>query len=381
MSSNRRGKRPSKETVMKLWVAAGGRCQFEGCNKRLYCDDLTWEEFNGSNVAHITAASPDGPRGNEKSGVMSDKLENLMLLCPTHHKEIDSVIERFGEEYLKEMKKTQEQKVQELLEGMNYPETENVILESLVKASQKVSVDHKQTADAVRSIKKRPASICPTILSINSYGDYSSKEYWNMLVQRMSEDFEVQVERRFKSYPTLSAAVFPIAPIPLVVKLGELFGDKRCVDVFQKSRTPDTWIWQSEEMTNSFYVNKIINQEGECSEVAIIISLTAEITVERVLPICNFGIIYQISATKKDVDSIKSCKDLKAFWKSFQSVCNQIKNDDLLKQAAVFPAIPVSAAFEIGRRHMPGVHPTLQIYDDCNGFFHALDIGGNEYYE
>ena len=80
MSSKSRGKRPSKETVMKLWVAAGGRCQFEGCNKRLYCDDLTWEEFNRSNVSHIIASSPDGPRGSEDSGIMSDKFENLMLL-------------------------------------------------------------------------------------------------------------------------------------------------------------------------------------------------------------------------------------------------------------------------------------------------------------
>ena len=378
MSSNTRGKRPSRETVMKLILASGGRCQFEGCNKRLYCDDLTWEEFNGSNVAHIIASSPDGPRGNENSATMSDKLENLMLLCPTHHKEIDSVEEKFGEDYLKEMKKRQEQNVQELLEGMNYSETEIVILESPIKGSQKVTVDHKQAADAVRSIKKKPASFCPIVLSIYGYGNYASKEYWNILTQNLVDDFDAQVERRFKSYPTLSAAVFPIAPIPLVAKIGELFGDKRCVDVFQKSRIPDTWIWQSEESTNSFYVNKIINKEGDCGKAAIIMSLTAEISVERVIPVCNFGIIYQISSAKHTTDSIESLEDLKEFWQAFQSVCDQIVNDDQLKQAAVFPAVPVSAAFEIGRRHMPGVHPTLQLYDDCNGFFHALDIGGNK---
>ena len=378
MASNSRGKRPNRETVMKLWLAAGGRCQFEGCNKRLYCDDLTWEEFNGSNIAHIIASSPDGPRGNAKSNVMSDNIENLMLLCPMHHKEIDSVIEKFGEEYLKEMKKTQEQKVQELLEGMNYPETEIVILESPIKGFQKVAVDHKQTAEAVRSIKKKPASICPLVLSVNSCGSYSSKEYWNILTRNLVDDFEAQVERRLKSYPTLSAAVFPIAPIPLVAKLGELFGDKRCIDVFQKHRTPNTWIWQSVESTNSFNVNKKINKEGDCGKAAIIMSLTAEISVERVIPVCNFGIIYQISSAKHTTDSIESLEDLKEFWQAFQSVCDQIVNDDQLKQAAVFPAVPVSAAFEIGRRHMPGVHPTLQLYDDCNGFFHALDIGGNK---
>jgi len=67
------------------------------------------------------------------------------------------------------MKGLQEQKVQELLEGMNYPETEIVILESPIKGEQTVKVDHKQTADAVRSIKKKPATICPLVLSVKSY--------------------------------------------------------------------------------------------------------------------------------------------------------------------------------------------------------------------
>ena len=46
-------------------------------------------------------------------------------------------------------------------------------------------------------------------------------------------------------------------------------------------------------------------------------------------------------------------------------------------EVAVFPAVPVSAAFEIGRRHMPAVHPILHIYDDYDGFFEALTIGGH----
>ena len=38
--------------------------------------------------------------------------------------------------------------------------------------------------------------------------------------------------------------------------------------------------------------------------------------------------------------------------------------------------MPVSAAFELGRRHMPAVHPILEIYDDDDGFFKTLEIGG-----
>lgn len=130
-----RGNNPTRETIAKLWLAAGGRCQFEGCNANLFRDDLTWKEFNGANVAHIIASSPNGPRGSEQSLQLSDKLDNLMLLCPKHHKEIDTFVDDYPVTKLKEMKQLQEQKVRQLLEGMNYPDVEILILESPIKGT------------------------------------------------------------------------------------------------------------------------------------------------------------------------------------------------------------------------------------------------------
>ena len=77
--ANKRGKSPSKITLMKLWAISGGRCQFAGCNRRLYKDDLTWDEFNNSNIAHIVAASPDGPRGSELSHELSDRESDALM--------------------------------------------------------------------------------------------------------------------------------------------------------------------------------------------------------------------------------------------------------------------------------------------------------------
>ena len=77
------------------------------------------------------------------------------------------------------------------------------------------------------------------------------------------------------------------------------------------------------------------------------------------------------------VDSIKSREDLSAFWHKYQSVCDEAKNTDKADEICVFPAIPVSAAFEVGHRYMPGVYPKLRIFDDNNGFFETLTIGVN----
>ena len=70
---------------LRLWVAAGGRCQCPGCNDPLYRDDLTLAEMNRSNVAHIIAEKPGGPRGDEVlSAQLAGEFSNLMLLCYDH---------------------------------------------------------------------------------------------------------------------------------------------------------------------------------------------------------------------------------------------------------------------------------------------------------
>ena len=41
-------------------------------------------------VAHIVADTPTGPRGDvERSALLSDDVNNLMLLCYVHHKLVD----------------------------------------------------------------------------------------------------------------------------------------------------------------------------------------------------------------------------------------------------------------------------------------------------
>lgn len=376
MSKMKRGKNPSRATVCKLWLMAGGRCQFPGCNHNLMQDTITWQQINVANVAHIVASSPDGPRGSEESYDLSDKLENLMLLCLPHHKVVDEDVTEYTVERLKEIKRLQEQKVQELLEGMNYPESEIVVLESPIKGEINVHVDKMQAVAALRSIHKKPASAYPQIIQIRGCGDYSTEQYWDMAVAQLMSEVR-ELNNRFRYVPELMLSVFPLAPIPLISKLGELLGDKRGVDIFQKTREPDTWNWISEELTNSFEVSRQVRPEStNKDEIAIILSLTADVAEKRVLDVVDAAVIYQIRAERIGVDCISSTEDLKEFWQQYQTVCDCIKNKDHCNKASVFPAIPVSAAFEIGRRHMPGAHPELDIYEECHGFFKAVTIGG-----
>ena len=86
-----RNKAPSENTVRMLCSKSAGICEFEGCNKRLFFDGVTLSKFNNAYVAHIIASSAKGPRGDKTlSPLLSDKLENLMLMCADHHKLIDN---------------------------------------------------------------------------------------------------------------------------------------------------------------------------------------------------------------------------------------------------------------------------------------------------
>jgi hypothetical protein len=94
-----------EKTKILLAVAAGGRCEFAGCNEYLFEHPLTLRDGNFSEHAHIVAFSEDGPRGRDGARPNDiHNVANLMLLCQRDHKFIDDnpddefsreVLERF----------------------------------------------------------------------------------------------------------------------------------------------------------------------------------------------------------------------------------------------------------------------------------------------
>lgn len=100
---------------LKLWVKSAGRCQFKGCNKPVWRNELTLSEANFADVAHIIGSSKKGPRGNEDSDKLQTDYENLMLLCKNCHKEIDFFEERYGVELLRDMKKIMKKELRHTL--------------------------------------------------------------------------------------------------------------------------------------------------------------------------------------------------------------------------------------------------------------------------
>ncbi|WP_397596622.1 HNH endonuclease signature motif containing protein [Silanimonas sp.] len=70
-----------------LWGLAAGRCAFPECGQECISFIDSEKSTIIGEMAHIIAKRPDGPRGDGSGG--NDTYENLILLCPNHHTEID----------------------------------------------------------------------------------------------------------------------------------------------------------------------------------------------------------------------------------------------------------------------------------------------------
>ena len=98
-----------------LWARAAGQCQYSGCNKSLIGDLISGaEDKNFGFVAHIVADTATGPRGDAvRSPLLSDDVNNLMLLCYVHHKLIDvDAVAEHPESRLLAMKASHETRIE-----------------------------------------------------------------------------------------------------------------------------------------------------------------------------------------------------------------------------------------------------------------------------
>jgi len=94
-----------------LWAKSGGLCAFPGCHQELICK--TTKDIIG-HACHIIAHSPNGPRGN--ANATEDEINsesNLILLCPTHHRIIDTDVKTYTAHKLTEMKTLHELNIYE----------------------------------------------------------------------------------------------------------------------------------------------------------------------------------------------------------------------------------------------------------------------------
>ena len=97
---------PEREAIKKLFAFSKNVCAFPECNNTIV--DYEYKTVIGE-ICHIKGRSPGSARYDpEQPDNERNAFENLILLCPKHHKIIDSNPEKFTVEVLQRMKEEHE---------------------------------------------------------------------------------------------------------------------------------------------------------------------------------------------------------------------------------------------------------------------------------
>lgn len=102
----------SDKSIKLLWSNAAGRCSFPRCDKRLSVEQTAdTAPYTLGEMAHIKGKNPGSNRyDSTQNDDQRDLYQNLILLCPNHHTEIDKPENesKFSVQWLIDAKSSQE---------------------------------------------------------------------------------------------------------------------------------------------------------------------------------------------------------------------------------------------------------------------------------
>lgn len=360
-----RGLSPSKTTEILLWSGAGGRCQM--CNKPLG-EHLQLRRSSGKFglVAHIVASDPNGKRGCPvRSPQLAASLSNLMLLCYECHKEIDGeeTWHLYTEDKLQKIKQGQELWVNSVLSvGRSTPT--HIVTYGTIIGPNEVGISVDECARAI-SAPKTIASGQPIRLEMQGRRRRDDDEgYWKTEVAHLRDAFNEEIRGRLDRGTLHHASVFALAPMPLLIELGALLSDITPADVFQRHREPTQWAWACDGPHLSLTVTQPDNVVP-APLAKLKLEISAGISDERVRSVGQFDApIWSVKAENPHNDILRYPSDLAILRSIFRHTIDAIASAHGPNvRIAVFPAIPVACAVELGRIWQPKAHPPLEIYD------------------
>ena len=119
MACSRGAASPDLHTQRRLFAASAGYCQNPACSNQLFID-LAGTSFQVAEMAHVFAASDEGPRPRpdltpEERGAF----ENLIVLCSNCHTAIDKAPEAFPDRMILAWKREHANKLQAAFGAVN----------------------------------------------------------------------------------------------------------------------------------------------------------------------------------------------------------------------------------------------------------------------
>lgn len=367
---------PTKVKI-QLWMLAGGRCQYEGCNEPLWKDLLSQKRINKAYIAHIIADEPEGPRGDKiLSPKLAKDISNLMLMCDTHHRMIDvEAVNEHPVDLLQKMKIEHEDRI-EILTSI-HPNRKSEVLVYRANVGKVTSmIDHSKAIQAIRKTHYPISERGITLGLVNSSFEDDQATYWTVETENLKKLFDQKVRPNLQDGKIPHLSVFGFAPQPLLILLGSLITDQIESEVYQLQREPAGWYWHDDKPDVE---HTIIPPKDISKKPALVLSLSAKVSHDRVSQVMGDDCsIWTITTENPHNDYLKTKKHLQNFRECLRKAFNEIKfRHGSTHDLHVFPVMPVATSIEFGRVIMPKADLAMTIYDEnfkTKGFAPALTI-------
>lgn len=356
-------KLPKVQTRIALWVQAGGRCQFDACNRYLLEHHITKTPGNFAQMAHIVAYRPKGSRGDsDLTEEQRNDLSNLMLLCPTCHKLIDDNPETYPVKVLKLYKGAHEDRVFMLTETKPDRRTVGLVLKARIGDSDvEIPFPHMQEAVAPMYLDEREL----LTIDLTNTPEYGTQSYWEHTSRVIHEGTIRLNERHLASGPLSHISVFALGPIPLLVHLGNCLSNKIPTKFFQRHRDTERWKWKKGKGTS--YQCNILRKGAESDCVALLLSLSGQIPLGDIPSNLDERFtIYEISLKdrKPSPRFLETERDLRAFRDFYmQTIRTLVSEHADATEIHLLPAIPAPIGIAVGFDLLPKRDPALIVYD------------------
>ena len=372
----------SPKTRLFLFVRAGGRCEFDDCNKYLMEHHRTRIPGIYAQMAHIWAFSPDGPRGN--SGIDPTDLNeagNLMLLCHACHKQVDDRPDLFPVEVLEGFKQAHEDRVFILTDTKPDRRTVAVALAANI-GDQRVVI-----SDPEMSLAAAPHYVNPrdTVrIDLTELTDQGNETFYEVARGEIAERVARLYRQSFEEGPATNFSVFALAPIPLLIDLGSRLSNKIPTRLFQRHRDTESWVWNEGDCTAS-YDSGLLREGTAQDRVALVVSLSGRIH-EGDLPnhVDETFTVYEVALSSEEPNPrfLKTEADLRSFQAMYSDVLREIvARHEGVKVIDLFPATPAPVSVALGRDLLPKRDPALRVYDydkRAGGFRFALEVNPHD---
>lgn len=352
-----------RTTELMLWTISGGRCEF--CNEYLLEDWLTLTNGKYGQNAHIVGFKKGAARGNilNRPSNIHD-VSNLMLLCYEHHRLVDVIKpQEYPREKLELIKRIHEERIKRLTAIKAENQT------TVIRLKAKIGLDPVEISESDIKLalepyyfpKENQINIDLTELDNNDEGFFHLAK--SAIRRKISRLYDSQID----SNPVNHISVFALAPIPLLIFLGNCLSNKIRVDLYQRHRDTEDWRWKADGQLAQFEFNQV-KLGTETKNVALIISLTGKIDIAD-LPNhidASFS-IYEITLKNLPFSPLflRLKESLDEFKGIYQIALRTIKaNHGNIPAINLFPAVPAPIAVLCGKELLPKVDPELWIYDN-----------------